>query len=172
MSALSVPLAAVRIVTSRLMGRLSVVLMALLALPSGTYAAPPDYPADSLAVAPAPFSHTHEWLIYVALGLSALNMILLYLRNRSSAGSSDSLSHGESGAGDGLSGSSSSRTDKRMDKRKREIDDLRHQVDELTAKLAVESAKRLTPAQIQELVRTFAHDELTRSALPGDSAVR
>ncbi len=146
-----------------------IVLGLSLGLPVTSTAAA-NYPADALALAPAPFSYTHEWLIYVALGLGGLNMILLYLLNRSpSRSAADSVTHSELGSSDAPS-SSSSRTDKRMDKRKREIDELRNQVEELTVKLNIECTKRLTTAQVQELVRTFVHDELTRSALPGNTA--
>ena len=150
-------------------------LMTLVARPAITLGAVSVDPTDSLALAPAPFNHTHEWLIYVSLGLGALNTILLYLLNRSArpAVADAAAARSEAGTSDGLHGSSSSsRTDKRMDKRKREIDDLRQQVEDLTGQLAAETTKRLTPAQIQELVRALVHDELTRSALPGSSPSR
>lgn len=149
-------------------------LMTLVARPAITLGAVSVDPTDSLALAPAPFNHTHEWLIYVALGLGALNTILLYLLNRSArpAVADAAAARSEAGTSDGLHGSSSSRTDKRMDKRKREIDDLRQQVEDLTGQLTAETTKRLTPAQIQELVRALVHDELTRSSLPGSSPSR
>lgn len=106
-----------------------------------------------------------EWLIYVALGLGGLNLILLYLLNRSPRRASDSndLEATESDH------SSSSRTEKRMEKRKREIDDLRLQVDTLSEQLTSDSQRRLTTPQIQDLVRALVHDELTRAALPGSA---
>ncbi|MBC7448650.1 MAG: hypothetical protein H7330_11385 [Hymenobacteraceae bacterium] len=106
-----------------------------------------------------------EWLIYVALGLGGLNLILLYLLNRSPRRASDSSDLG----GTESDHSSSSRTEKRMEKRKREIDDLRLQVDTLSEQLASDSQRRLTTPQIQDLVRALVHDELTRAALPGSA---
>ena len=140
----------------------------ILALPALGQGATPDVAAETLTIAPTVFNHTHEVLIYVALGLGGVNTLLLLLLNRSARSAADEA------AGDTADGAhgSSSRTDKRMDKRKREIDELRQQVDDLTEQVTTEADKRLTPAQIQELVRTLVRDELTRTALPGSSPSR
>ena len=114
---------------------------------------------EAPAAVPLPAA-AHEWLLYVALGLGVLNLLLFYLLYRSPRQAADAAT----GSGEAIG--TSTRTDKRMDKRKREIDDLRQQVDELRDRLETEAVKRLTTTQIKELVRTLVHDELTRSALP------
>lgn len=136
--------------------------------------AAPDFDADTAQVATAAIqvpaavplpAAAHEWLLYVALGLGVLNLLLFYLLYRSPRQAAGAAT----GSGEAIG--SSTRTDKRMDKRKREIDDLRQQVDELRDRVETEAIKRLTTAQIKELVRTLVHDELTRSAFPtGDGA--
>lgn len=141
----------------------------LVGRPLISLAADPDQSADALALTPAPFNHTHEWLIYVALGLGALNMVLLYLLNRSPRPQPAQADGSEASEG---SSASTTRTDLRMDKRKREIDSLRQSVEGLTGQITAEAAKHLTPAQIQELVRTFVQDELKRTALPGSPPSR
>ncbi len=126
-----------------------------------------EVPVEAVALASAPFSHTHEWLIFIALGLGGLNTMLLYLLNRSARPRAADAGTDTEGA---VTTGGSSRTDRRMDKRKREIDDLRQQVIDLTAQLAAETDKRPTTPQIHEMVRVLVRDELTRTALPGSAA--
>jgi hypothetical protein len=99
-----------------------------------------------------------QWLSYTALGLSVLNLVLIYFMYTSSSRADNASSLDREMTG------SSARTEKRMEKRKREIDDLRLQVDELQARLEAETAKRLTTVQTQEFVRALINDELGRGA--------
>jgi hypothetical protein len=110
------------------------------------------------AVVAAP-NHMHEWLVYGAVAMGVLNLVLLYLLYRSPSRNREVAMMDEAGG--------VSRTDKRMDKRKREIDELRQLIDALTVRLANESASRLNTAQVHELVMTLVHDELTRAATYG-----
>lgn len=106
----------------------------------------------------------HEWLLYAAVAMGVLNLVLLYMLYRTPSRHQDvAMSVDETG-------SPSSRTDKRMDKRKREIDELRHSLDALTARIAHDGAGRLNTAQIHDLVKALVHDELTRSATHGSAA--
>lgn len=132
----------------------------LLALPARAA----DSEAEMLAAPTAAFNHAHEWYIYLALGLGVLNLILLYLLNRSTR---SAAFDGEVSIGTDPHTGSSERTEKRMAKRKREIDELRHQVEELTMQLSAEAQKRPTMYQAQEIARKAVQEELARAALPG-----
>lgn len=122
--------------------------------------------ADEVAAvnpyAPAMAPRPHDWLLYVAMGLSLLNLVLVYMLYRSPGRSPQNADPTvESGHG--------ARTEKRIEKRKREIDELRQQIDDLSHRVVAESNSHLNVQQIQELVRTLVKDELNRQGTTNSS---
>lgn len=113
--------------------------------------------------APALAPRPHDWLLYVAMGLSLLNLVLVYMLYRSPDRTSASNGDPASESGHG------SRTEKRIEKRKREIDELRQQIDDLSHRVVAESHSHLNVQQIQELVRTLVKDELNRHGTANSS---
>lgn len=105
-----------------------------------------------------PLSHRQRnWLIYTALGLGLLNLVLMYMLYRSPG-------HASPEAASSFDPLASSRTQKRLDKRKREVEELREQMDKIGHELRGTAGQQMTPGQIQDLVRALVRDELSRQA--------
>ncbi len=106
-------------------------------------------------------SETPSWLSYFSTALGLLNLLLIFWLYRSSG------TPAPSPVGQDAASESSGRTQRRLDKRKREIDELRTRLEALdqhSIPATAAPSTALTPEQIQALVREQVRDELARLA--------
>lgn len=102
---------------------------------------------------------TPSWLSYFSTALGLLNLLLIFWLYRNSG------TPAPSPVGQDAASESSNRTQRRLDKRKREIDELRARLEALDSLPSpATAAGSLTPEQVQVFVREQVRDELARLA--------